>query len=391
MCYVKIAFYDPFVGSTVGGVETQIRELARYFSKQHEVHVITGFYKNLNETTINLILKNGIKFHFFPFIGKTSELNILLGKILNSTFPFKFFRSTKLAFEVGLIFSSSLQFFLSSFFHFLKNRYDVIYVSNSICSLISFLTKDKVVYYVGGSGWLPPFLMRRIKKFFICSEYARKEFEKFTNLKAKVIPYGIDYKKFKRRNEKKKKINGIDLKNKIVIIAVGRLSPQKGFDYLLKALSKVKEKEKDFVLLIIGDGEERKNLENLTKKLGLEKEVIFLGKIFHEKLPKYYHLADIFVLPSLYESFGIVFLEAMAAGLPIISTNTAAIPEVVKKNTGILVEPKNVEELARAILMLMKNRNKRIKMGKEGMKIAKKFDWSIISKLMLKEIEKLNR
>lgn len=386
---MKIAFYDPFVGSSIGGVETQIRELARHFSKQHEVHVITGFYKNLNEITIELILTHGVKFHFFPFIGKTSTLNIFIGKILNNIFPFRKFKSTKLAFELGLIFSSSLQFFFSSFFHFFMNRYDVIYVSNSICSLISFLTKDKVVYYIGGSGWLPPFMMRRIKKFLICSNYAKDEFEKLTNFRAKVVPYGIDFLKFKKNRKKRRILNGIDLRNKIVLLSVGRLSPQKGFEYLIRALSEVKEKNKNFVSLIIGDGEERKKLESLTKKLGLEKEVIFIGKVFHDKLPRYYHLADIFILPSLYESFGIVFIEAMAAGLPIITTKTAAIPEIVSKNTGILVKPKNSKELARAILMLMKDKNKRIRMGRNGVRIAEKFDWCVVSKLMLKELENI--
>ena len=141
--------------------------------------------------------------------------------------------------------------------------------------------------------------------------------------------------------------------------------------------------------MLIGDGEERKNLERLSKELGLEKEIIFLGKIFHDKLPKYYHVADIFVLPSLYESFGIVFLEAMASGLPIISTNVAAIPEVVNKKVGILVRPKNVEELTEAILTLIKNEKRRRRMAKEGMKLARKFDWSFVSEKMIEELKNI--
>jgi glycosyltransferase involved in cell wall biosynthesis len=386
---MRIAFYDPFVGSGIGGVETQIRELARFFSKKHEVHVITGFPPSLDKTTLELILRNGVKFHFFPFIGKTSRLNILIGKILNVVIPFKKFKSTKMAFEVGLILSSSLQFFLSSFTHFWRNKYDVIYVSNSICSLISFLTRVPVIYYIGGSGWLPPFMMKRVKKFLICSEYAKNDFEKLTNLNAKVIPYGIDFKKFRKSKADKKIVSELGLKGKIVLIAVGRLSQQKGFAYLIKALNEVKKKEKNFKLLLIGDGEERKNLERLSKELGLEEEIIFLGKIFHDKLPKYYHVSDIFVLPSLYESFGIVFLEAMASGLPIISTNIAAIPEVVNKKVGILVKPKNVQELAEAILTLINDEKRRREMGKEGMKLASNFDWSFVSERVMEELENI--
>jgi glycosyltransferase involved in cell wall biosynthesis len=385
---MKIAFYDPFVGSGIGGVETQIRELARCFSKNHEVHVITGFYNRIDEAAIELI-KHGVKFHFFPFVGKTSRLNIILGKIFNAIFPFRKFKTTRMAFEVGLIFTSSLQFFLVSFVHFWRNRYDIIYVSNSICSLVSFLTRVPVIYYIGGSGWLPPFMMKHIKKFLICSEYAKNDFEKHTGLNAKVIPYGINFKRFRRRKADKKLVSELGLKGKTVLVAVGRLSQQKGFAYLIKALSEVKKKEKNFKLLLIGDGEERKNLEKLSKELGLEEEIIFLGKVSHDKLPKCYHAADIFVLPSLYESFGIVFLEAMASGLPIISTNIAAIPEVVNKKVGILVKPKNVQELAEAILALINDEKRRREMGKEGMRLARKFDWSFVSEKMIEELKNI--
>lgn len=386
---MKIAFYDPFVGSGIGGVETQIRELARFFSKNHEVHIITGFYPPLDKTIVDLINKHKVKAHFYPFIGKTSSFNVFLGRCLEKIIPFRKFKSTRLAFEVGIIFSSSFQFFLFSFFHFLRNKYDIIYVSNSICSLISFITKTPVIYYIGGSGWLPPTLMRKVRKFLVCSTYVKKDFKKRTGFDSKVIPYGINFKKFKRREKDKSLIKKLGVKGKIILISVGRLSPQKGFRYLIKTLKEVKKKRKDFKLLLIGDGEERENLEKLCKKLNLEEEITFLGKIPHKILPKYYHLADIFVLPSLYESFGIVFLEAMASQLPIISTNTAAIPEIVSKEVGILVNPKNIAELKKAIIKLMNDKRLRKRMGEKGEKVAKNFDWNLVGRKMLEEFKSI--
>jgi glycosyltransferase involved in cell wall biosynthesis len=267
----------------------------------------------------------------------------------------------------------------------------VIFVSTAACSLISLITKDPVVYYLGGCGWPPPYMIRKVKKFLACSHHVKKDFKKLTGFESEVIPYGINLRKFKKKRRDKKLVKKLGLEKKTVLVAAGRLSGQKGFNYLLEALRGVKKKRSDFKLLLVGGGEDREKLEQQSKELGLTNEVVFLGKIPHHLLPKYYNLGDVFVLPSLFEGFGIVFLEAMACELPIISTTAGAIPEVVVENTGILVRPKNTAELQNAILRLMEDEKLRKKMGSAGRKTAKKFDWNIISARMLQSFKAVQK
>ena len=131
-----------------------------------------------------------------------------------------------------------------------------------------------------------------------------------------------------------------------VVMTVARLEKVKGIEFLIRAV-------KDFQLLIIGDGSERKNLENLVKKLNLKERVNFLGEIPNEKIPEYLAAADCFVLPSLKEGFGIAILEAQAAGVPVIATRVGGILDLVEdQKTGILVEPGNAEAITQAILKI---------------------------------------
>lgn len=144
-------------------------------------------------------------------------------------------------------------------------------------------------------------------------------------------------------------------KNKIPqLIAVGRLVELKGLHHLLEALQKVKETGQTFHLNIVGEGPKRTELENLTAQAHLNGQVTFLGQKPYAQLPNLYRQSDIFVLPSLAESFGQVFAEAMACGLPIIGTTTGGIPEVVGPHQNEwLIRPGDVEALAHKITTLL--------------------------------------
>ena len=139
--------------------------------------------------------------------------------------------------------------------------------------------------------------------------------------------------------------------NKIVCFA-GRLVENKGVDLLLKA---VKEYEKDDVLtLIAGDGEERKNLNEMAQELGL-KNVVFLGNQSHDNLRKIYNISDVSVVPSRKEAFGLVAIESIACGTPVIATNQGGMPDFISKDVGLLVEKENISELRNAILKILNN------------------------------------
>lgn len=156
------------------------------------------------------------------------------------------------------------------------------------------------------------------------------------------------------------------------VISIGALNKRKGHEYVLKAIPKVLEKNKDINFLIIGKGSEKKNLKRLVEELNISTNVTFMDFVPNEKLPLFYSSCEFFVLATLYDSFGIVFAEAMACGIPVVSTDVAAVPEVVGDG-GILVEPRNLDQLTEAMLKLLNDENLRQKLSKKALEQAKKF------------------
>lgn len=185
-----------------------------------------------------------------------------------------------------------------------------------------------------------------------------------------VLPPGLDREKFKDLSLDSK----LASEDRKEILCVGNYVPRKGIIYLIEALSKIKEKS--FILNLVGN---RKNnsayynqLKHAVEKLKLEEFVVFHDGTDQENLKKLYASADIFVLPSFKETFGIVFLEAMHYKLPIITTNVSAIPELVEEGkNGLLVPPADSQALANAISKLIENPDLIKQMGEIGSKKVK--------------------
>lgn len=210
-------------------------------------------------------------------------------------------------------------------------------------------------------SWMK-FYFKKCNVIIAPSQYAAKRIERIAGKKAVVLPTGIDIKKFERGNGKliREKFHG-----KKIILHVGRIVKEKNIDLLIKAAPYILKKI-DAVFIIVGDGPEKKKLMRKAQEMGLEKEFIFTGFIPDEELPNYYKAADVFAFPSTYETQGIVALEAMAAGLPVVGANAKAIPEFVKDGeNGYLFSPFNAIELAEKILIALEN--------KEVVENAKKF------------------
>ena len=184
----------------------------------------------------------------------------------------------------------------------------------------------------------------------------------------KTIHYGIDAKGFESNidNSLVPHFKTALSKGKLYLLGtVARLEEQKGLQYLIEAVSYVSKKRNDFHLIIVGDGPLVASLKDKVKKLDIENFISFTGK--RSDVPAVMKSLDIFILPSLWEGFGLVLLEAMAAGIPVIASNVSAIPEVIKHNeNGFLVAPKNPDALAEKILLLLENKDLRRKMGING-------------------------
>lgn len=118
----------------------------------------------------------------------------------------------------------------------------------------------------------------------------------------------------------------------------------------------------------------REKLEKLIKELNLKEDVIFLGYVPTEELPKFYNAADLFVYPSLYAGFGLPPLEAMACGTPVITSNLSSLPEVVG-NAGIMINPYDKNQLVKAMYKVLTDKNLRENLIKKGLERAKIFNW----------------
>lgn len=212
---------------------------------------------------------------------------------------------------------------------------------------------------------------------------AIRRFPQFKS-KIKLIPMGVDTKLFSKRNVKPKFKK---YKNHKIILFVGRLNKQKGIDYLIKAMPAIIQNIPNAKLLIIGEGSYKSELEKAANSLNMSANVEFLGPIYHNKLPDYYNLADVFVLPSItsdigVEGQGLVLLEAMSCGTCVIGSNTGGIKFLIKDGeNGLLVEEKDEQELARKITEVLGNKNLKSKLSKKGMQTARKnYSWEFVSK-----------
>ena len=222
-----------------------------------------------------------------------------------------------------------------------------------------------------------PFLRRflnKVDKIIVATPFHIKNSDILNDFKNKceVIPFGIDIERFNFTDEINDKVKKIRRKyGQKIILFVGRLIYHKGLEYLIQAMEGV-----DAKFLIIGEGYLKENLQKLVGKLKIENKVFFLGRVTDDELLAYYYACDVFVLPSIAktEAFGLVQLEAMACGKPVINTNLPTGVPYVSQNepTGLTVPPKDSKALTKAINILLNNENLRKKYGENGRKRIEK-------------------
>jgi glycosyltransferase involved in cell wall biosynthesis len=194
--------------------------------------------------------------------------------------------------------------------------------------------------------------------------------------KISIIPHGIN---LKPQNKKSKH-------EKFRILFVGKLDRKlyfKGLKYLIRAMSELSE---NIELIVIGKGELKKNYKILAKTLGLESRIKFLGYVKEDELYKWYSKVDCLVLPSIsmQESFGLVALEAMSMGVPVIVTNVCGISTIVEKsNSGIVIEPEKPGMIASAVEKLYDDQKFKGELGRNAFRTAKDYKWEIIAEKYL--------
>lgn len=249
----------------------------------------------------------------------------------------------------------------------LKNKYNLPYIVSLRGSDVPFYNKR---FYL-----LDLLIFKRLSKkiwknakFVTTNSEGLKELalDSSPDQKISIIYNGVDIDEFIPLKNKQ-------MKNKIILVSTGRLIKRKGYEYLIKSISKLDNIE----LQLIGDGNLKQELTELSK-IG-DSNVKFLGKINHKELPKYLQKADIFILPSLNEGMSNSVLEAMACGLPIITTDTGGSKELIKDN-GFIVNKADINSLKDAIEEYLKNPELIKLHGIKSRQLAEKMNWGNVAK-----------
>ncbi len=222
--------------------------------------------------------------------------------------------------------------------------------------------------------------LRRARRIIPNSYYTRdwmlKVFGDEYRDQIRVIPGGVDINKFHKVNT-----DDIDrqfgIKGEKIVVFAGKLTAYKGVKYLVRAAKKIRGK-----VLILGDGPERRNLQQLAKDENI-RNIQFLGHLGSDTnfLVKFYTRADVFVAPSVWdEPLGLVILESMACETPVVVTRKGGIPLAVKEGkNGLFIRPRNSNDIAQKVNYLLDNEERRVKMGKVAREVAiDQFSWEKI-------------
>ncbi len=204
-------------------------------------------------------------------------------------------------------------------------------------------------------------------KILVNSYYTAAQVERIYHRRAEVVYPGVDIREFKPRREKEE-----------FIFTIGRLSKFKRIDLILKALAVLKQdRGKDIRLVVGGDGEERANLMKLAQKMGLSQQVYFTGRLPYEQVKEYMGKAKAVIFPTTNEPFGLVPLEAMACGTPVIASNSGGPREtIIDGKVGFLFKPDDEFDLARKIDILSSDHDLNMKMVVAARKhVVENFSW----------------
>lgn len=361
-------FYQP------GGVKRHVLGLAEEFRKRGiEVKIIAPRRKRKEYYGKNVILL-GTSFPF-PFSGTTSDLTVnfnplsIENTLKREKFDVLHFHNFGIPSVLQILSSPPVSETLTVLtFHaslggskFMKRFPVVLSLINKICQ-----------WKIDGIIGVAPFLLKYFK------EYSEPK---------KAIPNGIDLKTFNPKVQKIKKYSD----NKINILFLGRIEKRKGLIYLLRAYRILEEKlgnewvSSNLRLIIGGQGPLKEDLEKWVRNNKL-KNVIFEGEIKHEKAPSYYASCDIFCSPAIFgESFGLVLVEAMACGKPVVAFANEGYRGVLENTKGerFLVKLRDYKALAEKLETLIKNEKLRKGMGQWGIKEAQKYSWQKVASQVL--------
>ena len=337
-----------------GGAENHLASLVKEQIKNKKIYII---YLRGNDYWKKKLKKKGIKIiklklnhliNFFNLITVIYKIN----NLINKHNP-----------DIVHAHLSSMEIIGATIKFFSKNKFKLI-ITKHLDSF--FLEASKGQNSIIQGLFIDKFILYNCNKIICISQQIRKYFVKKINLpknKLKVIYYGLNFDDFKKKKKNNNlKIKKKDLKNFFVICCIARHVEQKSLDFLIKTFYEFKNLDIKSKLILVGSGPQTTKLKSMAKKLEVYEKIIWIE--YAENVLEILKLSDVFVLPSKYEGFGLVLLEAMFAKKPIIATKVSAIPEVIQDNwNGLLIKHGDIKDFKRKLL--------KIKMSKINKKLIK--------------------
>ncbi len=343
----------------VGGIQTYCYELAKNLTSLGEEIVVLApgtegdleFDKRQNFKIIRIKNKISLYFTFFFILKREKIERILVGHRANYA---------RLAFWTNLLFNTP---------------YDIVVYGGEI-----FLPESRKSIQKN---------FKRAHKVIAFSHFTKKKLAEIgvSENKIVVVYPGVDAIRFNPAIDPSPIRRKYRLEGKKVILTAARLVRHKGHQNVLKALPQVLKEVPNLVYLIIGKGEEKGVLKEMVKDLKLEEIVVFAGEIV-EELPLYYAACNLFIMPSYQikdrgdvEGFGIVYLEANACGRPVIGGRSGGVTDaVIDEETGLLVDPLNIDQIAEALVKLLTNPELARRLGEKGReRVEREFSWGRIA------------
>jgi len=358
------------------------------------IQFITGASQINNKTIINLNIFNKYKMDVslkkvFLFYIKTTFATIKYldknTKILHHFLPFQIGKSFNI---VGILTNKRLiigpiQLSLTFLDHDLSRKNIMGFKKEN--KKFTYHIEKIILLMIGPIINVLSYLtLKKADKLIVISENTKQFLlkQKIPAKKIEIIPPGIEislYGPNKFKNNKKLKI-----------ISTGLLLERKGFDYAIRAIAEIVKLDKNIELTIVGDGPQKNKLQELVEKLNISNYVKFTGYVEHNQIPKLYAESDIFVSMSKSESWGQMYIEAMASHLPVIASKNNGSTSIVKDNFGFLIGQEDYKKLAELILYLKKHPKLFKQYSKNARnEVENNYDWKIIMKKYEKIYEEL--
>lgn len=375
---MKIALVSPYDYSYPGGVVKHIYYLGReLWQLGHDVRIIAASSKDVSNL-VPQVIKVSDSIIKIPFAGSVARVTIspLVYRRVKKILEQEHFDIVHLHEPMA----PALPLFVL--------RHAILFPQSVVLGTFHAYHESNHAGYEYAKSMFEPFL-DRLNGRIVVSRAVRDQLNSYYPDNYRIIPNGIDVELFS--DVSLRPIDQFD-DGKINILFVGRLEKRKGFKYLLQAFSRVKKVIPEARLIVIGayGKEDKKPFMRYNQKHRLH-DVKFIGYVSEEDLPCYYRTCHVFCAPSIgFESFGIVLLEAMAAGKPIVASSIEGYRSVLEHGReGLLVPPENRRSLAEALIHLLKDPSLRERMGHQGQIKATDYSWKKVARQVLDYYQEL--